>query len=110
MRVWTVSLAPERCGRCGLALEPRSPFLAVLLPGTVRRIRCAGCAGEPVNHTEADLELARLEAERRPRLTLTPPAAAEPRPRRPQIARRRDGRRPTKSVFDPRAAAANDRE
>jgi len=57
---WTVAYARRSCGHCGAAIAADVPFATF----TVRRlVRCASCAGVPVDEAEVDLERFRLERE-----------------------------------------------
>lgn len=91
MRHWERARIVEPCGGCGNPVKVDAPIQVITLVNvTKRRIRCEGCASEPV-----DLE--QLEAF--------------------DLGKPRDGERPrfeftgvTRDLFDSKAGAAGDRE
>ena len=64
--IWTLSLATQRCGQCGVTIPAETPYAVA----TTRKLkRCEVCAGEPVNVSE--VEAARWSIEQR-QLPLAP--------------------------------------
>lgn len=103
MAAWTVFGMPVQCGACGELVPAGEPVQLV----TSRQLRrCAEHAFGPVNWQEVDLERARLEMEQARERT---PAAVEARPRGGSAMRSYASIADT-LPFDPRAAAAGDRE
>jgi hypothetical protein len=47
MRIWRRAIVAESCGFCGEPIVADDPLLEIQI-GTVRKLRCGDCAGEPV--------------------------------------------------------------
>lgn len=89
MKTWRRATLTEPCGHCGKAIAEGAPELVIAIPGLSRRIvRCAGCAGEPVDEERLAIQDEAQQAER-PRFEFTGA---------------------TRDLFDPKLAQTGERE
>lgn len=74
MRAWRRATLAEPCGSCGKVIAAGSPERVITLPhissAASRRVRCSGCAGEPVDEERLAIQDEAVEAER-PRFQFT---------------------------------------
>lgn len=90
MRAWTRATQDGFCGLCSEVIRRGDPVVLVAVPALATvRVRCRRCAGQPVPDDVPELPL---------RVPITPTAIT---PRR--VVQNRQ-------PFDPRRAAANDRD
>ena len=109
MKRWTRAKGDTWCGRCSAVVASGEPLLVLELPNVARRpVRCASCAGEPVNVEQLEAEDVRAD---RARFTVQSSVSANngwgsvadaARDWRRQRARAKP--------FDPKKAAAHDED